>query len=261
VPVADNDGVAVAYEASGEGPPVVFVHGITEDLHSWDEVVPMLAGELRCVRLDLRGHGESGSASAYDSFSLASDVAAVIADARADRPVLVGHSLGAVAVSIHAAGAGASGVVNVDQGLRFGDFAAAIGALEDDLKSDGFHGAMSAISAQLGDDRVPERWRDYVRARKDRARQEVVLGIWAAVFQTPAAELDALGRQVLSTIEAPYLAIHGDEPPPGYAQWFADAAPNGTLEVWPGLGHWVHLVDPNRFVGRIRAFCHDAFGV
>lgn len=43
---------------TGSGPAVVFLHGLAEDRHSWDEVVAGLEGRRR-ITVDLRGHGDS----------------------------------------------------------------------------------------------------------------------------------------------------------------------------------------------------------
>ena len=55
-------GIAIAYERSGSGPPLVLVHGITESRRSWDPLVPLLAEHFDVVAADLRGHGESTKA-------------------------------------------------------------------------------------------------------------------------------------------------------------------------------------------------------
>ena len=60
----------IAWEASGAGPPIVFVHGITEDRHTWHSVVPFLEDGFRCVRLDLRGHGVSSDADDYGAVAM-----------------------------------------------------------------------------------------------------------------------------------------------------------------------------------------------
>src|SRR3954465_15470231 len=88
--VKTADGVTIAYEDAGSGPPVVFVHGVTDDRQIWDGTVDRLADNHRCVRLDLRGHGESGDASDYAAFSMAADITAVVEATGLERPALVG---------------------------------------------------------------------------------------------------------------------------------------------------------------------------
>jgi pimeloyl-ACP methyl ester carboxylesterase len=58
---AEIDGSSVNYVdiGSGEGPPVVFVHGISGNWQNWLENIPRVARERRVVALDLPGFGES----------------------------------------------------------------------------------------------------------------------------------------------------------------------------------------------------------
>ncbi|MEV7596306.1 alpha/beta hydrolase [Kitasatospora sp. NPDC089797] len=53
------NGVSLHYEADGEGPGVVLVHGSWSDADSWSRVVPGLAGSTRVVAYDRRGHSRS----------------------------------------------------------------------------------------------------------------------------------------------------------------------------------------------------------
>ena len=53
-----ND-LKIHVEASGEGEPVVLVHGSWGDHHSWDQLVPELPDGFRAVRYDRRGHSAS----------------------------------------------------------------------------------------------------------------------------------------------------------------------------------------------------------
>ena len=50
-------GVAIAYERSGSGPPLVLVHGITESRRSWDPLVPLLARSPTTSRSSSHGCG------------------------------------------------------------------------------------------------------------------------------------------------------------------------------------------------------------
>jgi pyruvate dehydrogenase E2 component (dihydrolipoamide acetyltransferase) len=80
---------------SGDGVPVVLLHGFGADLDSWMFVQPMLAQERRTIALDLPGHGGSAKeVGAGDPDSLVAAVAAGLAALGLARAHLVGHSLG-----------------------------------------------------------------------------------------------------------------------------------------------------------------------
>lgn len=249
----------IAWEEAGAGPPIVLVHGNTEDRRGWDPVVTHLADGFRCVRLDLRGHGESSDADDYSAGAMAEDVGTVVDEAGIDEPPLVvGHSLGAVVATFYASQAPTRGVVNVDQPLALAGFKAALDPIAPMLRGEGFRGALGMVFAGLGTDAVPEPWRGWLDAKHGAARQDVVLGTWEQVFDSSVEELEALVASLLGAVTVPYLAIHGGEPPPGYADWLTSLAPTATVEVWPGDGHYPHLVEPERFASRVRAFSSQA---
>ena len=95
---ATVDGLNIHSTTTGTGPAtLVLVHGWTCDESSWAGQVPALAKKYRVITVDLPGHGRSG-APADGKFSMdlfARAVEAVRAEARANRIVLVGHSMGA----------------------------------------------------------------------------------------------------------------------------------------------------------------------
>lgn len=244
----------MAYDVTGSGPPVVLVHGITESRRSWDPLVPRLAADHTVMALDLPGHGESGDAPSYDVTAMAGSVIEAIAAAALDRPLLVGHSLGAVVVTATASALGCRGVLNVDQPLDLGLFKAGLAPLEPALRGDEhtFRGAMDAVFESMagplsGDERAR------IEAIRQ-PRQDVVLAIWAPVFESSPAELDAAVREATGGVSVPYLSLHGIDPGDGYAAWLADLVPGAQVEVWADHGHFPHLVDPDRFLARLAAF-------
>ncbi len=95
------DGLSLAAQAQGDSlaPEILFIHGLRQSGLSWDKQFddPALAG-FRLVRFDLRGHGDSDKPALADAYAdadrWADDIAAVIAEAKLRRPVLVGWSLG-----------------------------------------------------------------------------------------------------------------------------------------------------------------------
>ena len=251
------DGTGIAYEVDGSGPLLLFVHGITEDHTLWGPIVERLRGEFTCARLDLRGHGRSEPATDYDAFATAGDLAATIeAIAAPDPPAIIGHSLGGFLATVYAVtGAGPlRAVVNVDQSLRLSDLAQLVRPLESDLRGPAFADVFGAILDSLGAERLDPETRERLHDLHRRARQEFVLGSWAPLFDSTDEEIDALVESMLPDLDPPYLALHGADPGPGYAGWLTSLVPTATVEVWEGQGHWLHLVDPDRFVARVREF-------
>jgi pimeloyl-ACP methyl ester carboxylesterase len=245
----------IAWDEAGIGPAVVFVHGITEDRRGWDAVLAALSGRARCVRLDLRGHGESSDAEDYGALAMAGDIATVVAEAGiTEAPLLVGHSLGAVVATAYATQAPVRGVVNLDQGFDFGGFATALQPLAPMLRGDDFPAAIELAFSGLG---IPESLSAADRAYLDRchaaARQDVVLGVWSLVLDAAPDALDVLAASMLGAIDAPYLAIHGSDPGDDYRSWLASVMPQATVEVWEGDGHYPHLAHPDRLADRIAA--------
>lgn len=100
------DGLRFHYTEWGSpaAPPVLLLHGLNVQCHTWDPIARDLAENYRVIAMDMRGHGDSDWApSGYRVHSMARDVHALI-DALALGPVrLVGHSAG-VRVAIAVAG-------------------------------------------------------------------------------------------------------------------------------------------------------------
>ena len=90
--------------SAGE-PPVLLLHGGCLTAHTWDGVCDELRGEVRCLALDQRGHGDSewSPTGDYRTEAFAGDLAALIEHIGLRRPVLVGHSLGGMNAIAYAA--------------------------------------------------------------------------------------------------------------------------------------------------------------
>jgi pimeloyl-ACP methyl ester carboxylesterase len=88
------NGTRLFYEARGEGPAVVLIHGGLVDSRLWDEQVGPLSKRFRVVRYDLRGFGRS--AAAPEPFSHLEDLRALLDFLKVERASLVGLSLGGI---------------------------------------------------------------------------------------------------------------------------------------------------------------------
>jgi len=77
----------------------VLIHGIGNTLHSWDEVAAQMPHNVRIIGIDLLGFGDSPKPSwvVYDAKAQARSVGATLLKlGLSQRPIIVGHSLGAL---------------------------------------------------------------------------------------------------------------------------------------------------------------------
>jgi sigma-B regulation protein RsbQ len=98
---ATVEGIPLHSSATGKGPrTLIFVHGWTCDDRTWELQVPDLSRTSRVITLDLPGHGQSGSPKDGQlSMTLfARAIEAVREEYRAEHVVLVGHSMGTMAI-------------------------------------------------------------------------------------------------------------------------------------------------------------------
>ncbi len=91
--VTSVDGTALAVRVTGEGPPIVLVHGSGNSKATWALVEPLLCEHHAVWVDDRRGRGQNGDASDYDYRREVEDVLAVVG-AAGDGVHLVGHSFG-----------------------------------------------------------------------------------------------------------------------------------------------------------------------
>lgn len=91
------DGLNWYVEEMGRGPTILLVHGTAASVHSWREVMPLLADHYHVVAIDLPGHGQtvSQSSSNFKLENMGNGVAAVMATMKLEPEIVVGHSAGA----------------------------------------------------------------------------------------------------------------------------------------------------------------------
>jgi len=95
----DSGGVGIEYEVTGEGPPVVLLHGFPDTGRLWrQQVAALVDAGFSTVVPDLRGYGASDQPDDVEAYSLpylAGDVVAVLDAQGIDRAHIVGHDWGA----------------------------------------------------------------------------------------------------------------------------------------------------------------------
>lgn len=93
--VTSKDGIPIAYERSGEGLPLVLIHGAAADHTRWTPILPELEKHFTVYAVDRRGRGQSGDVEPYTIEREYEDVVAVV-DSIPGPVNLLGHSYGAI---------------------------------------------------------------------------------------------------------------------------------------------------------------------
>ena len=92
------NGCRLHYQEWGNpsAPPLLMVHGLTQQSHAFDSLARQLRGRFHCIALDVRGRGESGWASpeTYNVPSYVKDVVALLDALGIERTHYVGTSMG-----------------------------------------------------------------------------------------------------------------------------------------------------------------------
>ncbi len=95
----DVNGVGIEYQVTGQGRPVVLLHGFPDSGRLWrHQVTALAAAGFQVIVPDLRGYGRSDKPEAVEAYSLAllaGDVLAILAAEGIDRAHIVGHDWGA----------------------------------------------------------------------------------------------------------------------------------------------------------------------
>lgn len=102
---AKGDGVKIQVAVwEGKGKPILCVHGLTANCRCWDLLASSLSPRHKVLAMDLRGRGLSDSPpSGYSVETHCKDILALMDDQGLERPVLMGHSLGAFISLVFAA--------------------------------------------------------------------------------------------------------------------------------------------------------------
>jgi 3-oxoadipate enol-lactonase len=264
---AQHAGVRLAWEAFGEGEPVLFIHGLGYDRHGWGPAPETLAERFRVITFDNRGVGESDTPPGpYSTSEMAADAAAVLSDVGVERAHVVGTSLGGLIaqelalrtpqrvltlVLSSTTPGGTSAFPMPQRGAeRFAAFA------EDPSPENLFgliENSLSAATVASSPELVEEIYA-YRLAHPPR------LDAWLAQAAA-GAEFSSLAA--LATLDRPTLVTHGvDDNVVDYrnGELIAQAVPGAELVLVPDAGHLCFWERPDAFVGAIASFLGNRGG-
>lgn len=239
----DVDGLRIAYvDIPGVEPALVLVHGFTDTSRSFSLLAPHLSGR-RLIIPDLRGHGDSDAGHGCDIDDFAADLALLIRRLDLDRPLVVGHSLGAM-IAIRLAGGHPQSV----RGL-----ALLAGAVKADLADN--HPMVSGVIALRDPISHTDPFYAWWHACRPSVSKTFLAKMAEEASAMPAARwraiLDAIRRadltEVARTVRARTLLIAGARDElfgEAHQEALSRALPHASSVQAKGCGHNPHWEDP-----------------
>jgi pimeloyl-ACP methyl ester carboxylesterase len=235
----------LAYIDMGDpkGPPVVLIHGYTDNARDWVPLIPYLSKHYRLIIVDIRGHGRSDKPECcYARIDFAYDIKLLLDTLHIPKADIVGHSLGSMITQVLAEQwpdrVRKVILISSTGGPRPGsrpkkpefDFAAEIRKLQEPIDPD------SPFMVAWWDSPKPVNPEFIRRQRRDAAN--IPLAVWLAVLDQGANPADI--QRNLPKLKAPALLIWGSDDPimeEEVRQTLREALPSATVKVFEGLGH------------------------
>lgn len=265
--VGTTDGASIHVVEKGQGRPLVLLHGVTLQWHVWGAQFNTLSDRYRVMAWSMRGHGRSTVGDEGITLeSIADDLAAVLTELDLHDALIVGHSMGGMALG-RFCGSHEDLMVERCGGLMFLDTSAAPLALPRALESSTTARSLTKRVAYAGTSRPRVRysWPDsdasvlMVRSAFGRNPSFNAISDVRQMLEAMDPEhLVAAGRAIvdhdvredLSHVKVPSMVVVGSADmltPVRQAKVLAGAIPGSLLRVLPGIGHQTMQEAPERF--------------
>lgn len=226
---------------------LVFIHGSGGDHTVWIHQYTQLKSYFNIAALDLPGHGRSEGAGEQDVAAYVEWTRQILAALAIEKPVLIGHSLGA-AISLSYAlsyGDKLAGIVPVGGGATM----PVNQAILDGLKID--PAAVIAMAAKIA---VSKSNRDRLSDILMKSMASVNPDVLYSDFLS-CHKLDVTAA--VSRIHVPALMICGDEDkmtPPAMSRYLAENIPGAQLALIKDAGHFTMLENVEEFNRTLKTF-------
>lgn len=264
------DGMNIHYAVAGDGPPIVFLHGLGASSVTWEENIGPLSERFSVYTPDIPGHGDSVKLGVdYNTRAGVSFVLGFLDQVGAQSAALCGSSMGGLIallaalkhpdrvsqlVLINSAGLGReiAGYLRV-MSLPF------LGEL---LEGPTRRSARAMMKLVFGPRReYPEAlFQELVRTRSLPGGRDAVLKSLREGVNIYGMKRRYRLLHRLRDLRMPLMIVWGAlDPvfPSRLAHAAAEAAPGARLLFFPDAGHWPHMEKAERFNTEITAFLLD----
>lgn len=240
---AELNGGRLYFEAAGAGEPALFIHGFSLDTRMWDDQFAVVARHYRAIRFDIRGFGKSPPPEGV--YSQVEDIRALLKYLDADRPHIIGLSLG--------------GGIALDVAVTYPSLPRSLVLVDSALGGFPWKTDFNVRAKEIGIEAARKRWLAhplFVPANEKplvAARMAQMVGEysgWHWVNHDPGLVPDPLPYHRLDSIAVPTLVVVGERDLPDF-QAVADVLQRGIRGarkvVLPGVGHMSNMEAPEAF--------------
>lgn len=260
-----DDGAKIHLQISGDGSPLVMLHGWTASHQEWFPFLPALTPHHTVYRWDARGHGghDLGKHASPTAPRMACDLQNLLDHYQLDKVAVVGHSMGALTLWQYIRDFGTqrlSRLCFIDQSPKL---------LTDDTWEHGIYGQFDHAQAQELLNMLEQDFPEGVLkltafGLNPRAREKYLENAsgWqrsrAALAAQPSAPLiacwqsltEADYRDVLGDIDVPCMLVYGSQSNfyrAETARYVASQIRNALLHIYEGTDHSPHQWQRERF--------------
>lgn len=261
-----GDGLRLHVALSGDGPPLVLLHGFTGSTETWASVAAPLSATHATIAVDLPGHGRSTAPDEPARYGLehfADDLARALDALAIDRVALLGYSMGgraALRFALRHPDRLAALVLEstspgITDPMRRADRLASDLALADSIEREGIHAFVDhweRLPLWESQRAMPPAARALLRTQREAnlpaGLANSLRGAGAAVEQAVLGQLAAIHAPVLliaGALDTTYVAI---------GRQMEQALPTARLTIVPEAGHAVHLEQPVAVAAAVTTF-------
>lgn len=268
--VAIVHGAGLAWEAAGQGEPLILLHGHSFDRRMWDPQFAELAAKYRVIRYDLRGYGLSDMPVEGRDFNHADDLSGLMNALGIPKAHIVGLSLGGfVGLDFLALHPDRALTVTIASGGVYGGPGSSTFPLDEAGKARYLAGIEEIRKTGIAAHK--SRWRDALlasagsRAEKIRPLLAAMIHDWSAWQPLHIEPPLVLGRPALERIarekpQVPALFLNGgtepEVPDKGILE-IKNAVPNLRVVYIPEAGHLSSMEQPEAFTGALLDFLRN----
>ena len=247
------------FKESGNGQPLIILHGLFGSLDNWVSIAKQLEAEYRVFLVDQRNHGKSPHSSEWDYQVMADDLKEFIEEHQLTMPIIVGHSMGGK-VAMKFAGQHPNDLGNlvvVDMGPKA--YPVHHRGIIDGLKSLDLSSIKSRgeVDKELSHHISEFGVRQFLL--KNLTRDEMGGFSWKMNLDVIDANIENVGEDLLSSThyDGRCLFLRGSNSNYIVDEDISDlkkSFPNSVVETIEGAGHWIHAEKPQEFLTALKSY-------